>query len=72
MIQCIFPASHIQCITVCQKYFSAQLFHHIRHCFGIIRAKKCKIAQFSEMYFYGRIFIGKINVSDACRQNQTF
>ena len=72
MIQRIFPASHIQGVAVGEKWLAAQLFHHIRHRFGVIGAQVSQISRLAEVNFDGNVFFVKINGSDPRFFDQPF
>ena len=67
MLQRIFPAARIQCITVCQKRLAALLLTQICNNLRIIRTQECHIPKLTEMHLDRNKFSVHIDVFDACR-----
>ena len=72
MLQGIFAAAWIECITICQKWSASQLLYHICHCLRIIRAKIADIPKLSKMHLNGSELIVHINLANSRSPDQLF
>ena len=64
MVQCVFPAAHIQGVAVGKEGFAPQFLHHISHHFGVIGPQEGQVPRLAEMDLDGGVFVLKVNVPD--------
>lgn len=71
VFQGVFPAAHIEGVTVGEEGLAAQFFHHISHRLGVVGAEEAQVAQLTKVHFDGHKLIVHVHFTNSGGTDET-